>query len=104
LTKKEGKAQSKKDRETKKEIDIVKYTYKHDCGICYLYENSTSNLLLEETVNFKVHTNLRIVGNEEGNDKVAVKVGPGETQFIQLQEIKDGWKLSTGISYLIREV
>lgn len=82
LTKEKGQAQKKKDRESGQELDIVKYTYKHDSGICYLYENNTTNKELEETVNFKVHTNLRIVGNEEGDDKVTIKIGPGEKAFI----------------------
>ena len=66
-------------------MEIYQYQYKHSTGICYLYENKTANKRFEETLKFQL-SGLEIIGNEKG-DSVLIKIGPGETKFIELNAI-----------------
>mmetsp|Transcript_14347 Transcript_14347/g.13916 ORF Transcript_14347/g.13916 Transcript_14347/m.13916 type:complete len:82 (+) Transcript_14347:523-768(+) len=72
--------------QTKKEMDIFQYQYKHSAGICYLYENKTANKTLEENLKFQLG-GLEIVDNPPGNQEVKFKIGPGESKFIKLKSI-----------------
>lgn len=78
------------------DLDIFVYTLKHGAGICYFYENLTSNRRLEETVRFKT-TGLEIVGHK-GND-VHVSIGPGEAEFLELKALTPNWSIQTSVSY-----
>ena len=78
------------------DIDICVYTLKHGGGICYLYENKTKNLVLEEHVKFKTN-GLYIVG-EEGNE-ITIKIEPGESKFIELRANTSNWNIQTSVSY-----
>lgn len=66
--------------------------------MCYLYENKTTNKTLEETLKFTT-SGLEIVGLPPGGDTVKVKVGPGESQFVELKANAAQWKISTAVSY-----
>ncbi len=50
------------------------YTYQHSDGVAILYENQTTNLVLEEEIEFNIK-GLEIEGNEKSN-KANVKVKP----------------------------
>ena len=87
---------TRKDPRVNGDIDICVYTLKHGGGICYQYENHTKNLILEEHVKFKTN-GLHIVG-EEGN-KISIKIGPGESKFIELKAVTSNWNIQTSVSY-----
>jgi len=91
-----GTKATRKDPHVNGDIDICVYTLKHGGGICYLYENLTKNLVLEERVVLKTN-GLYIVG-EEGN-VITIKIGPGESKFIELRAITSNWNIQTSVSY-----
>ena len=47
-----GELNKRKDPRTNQDLDIDVYTYKHETGICFFYENNTRNKTLSETVTF----------------------------------------------------
>ena len=52
--------------------------------MCYLYENKTSNKTLEETLKINL-SGLEIVGLPANSDTVKIKIGPGESKFVELK-------------------
>jgi hypothetical protein len=88
----------RKDPRRNQELDIFVYSYKYESGICFLYENSTSNMTLDESITFKT-SGLQLVGHD-GN-QVKVYIGPGESKFIELQSTMQNWSIQTSISYTI---
>lgn len=89
---------ARKDPHITGDIEINVYTFKHGGGICYLYENKTNDLILEEHVKFKTN-GLQIVG-EEGSE-INVKIGPGESKFIELKATTSNWNIQTSVTYTI---
>ncbi len=87
---------TRKDPHVNGDIDICVYTLKHGGGICYLYENQTKNLVLEEHVKFKTN-GLQIAG--ESGSEITIKIGPGESKFIELQAVTSNWNIQTSVSY-----
>eukprot|EP00826_Nyctotherus_ovalis_P027742 TRINITY_DN2170_c0_g5_i6.p1 TRINITY_DN2170_c0_g5~~TRINITY_DN2170_c0_g5_i6.p1 ORF type:complete len:732 (+),score=188.21 TRINITY_DN2170_c0_g5_i6:115-2310(+) len=94
--KKYGNKVTRKDPHVNGDIDICVYTLKHGGGICYLYENLTKNSILEEHVKFKTN-GLRIVGEER--NEMTIKIGPGESKFIELRAETSNWNIQTSVSY-----
>jgi hypothetical protein len=94
--KKYGNKVTRKDPHVNGDIDICVYTLKHGGGICYLYENLTKNSILEETIKFKTN-GLHLVGEEK--DEMIIKIGPGESKFIELKAETSNWNIQTSVSY-----
>ena len=90
----------RKDPRRNKELEIFVYSYKYESGICFLYENETQNMTLDESITFKT-TGLKIVGVEGDEKIVKVVIGPGESKFIELQSTMPNWSIQTSISYQI---
>lgn len=96
----EGTKVCRKDPRRNKELEIFVYSYKYESGICFLYENETQNMTLDESITFKT-TGLKIVGVEGDEKIVKVVIGPGESKFIELQSTMPNWSIQTSISYQI---
>lgn len=79
-------------------MEILQHQFKHSSGMCYLYENNTTNKTLEETLKF-ILVGLQIVGQEDNSDIVKIKIKPGESKFIELRSTAPTWKISTAVSY-----
>lgn len=97
LTKSQGKKNARPDPENGEARDIYQYSYQHSDGVCYLYVNETSDLTLEEEVEFQLQ-GLEIEG-KPGESTIEIVVGPGQEKFIKLKSISTPWKIATGISY-----
>ena len=93
-----GELAKRKDPKTEEELDVFVYTYKHPEGIAFLYENKTSNKTLEEKVTFKIE-GLEIVGRR--GDSVTLRVGPGESEVVELKSVSSQWSIQTSIRYSI---
>ena len=96
----EGTKVCRKDPRRNKELDIFVFSYKYESGICFLYENMTPNMNLDESITFKT-TGLKLVGVEGDGNIVKVLNGPGESKFIELQSTMPNWSIQTSISYTI---
>ena len=57
-------------------------------------------LTLEESVKFT--TNGLIIAGYESNE-VKVKIGPGESEFIELKATTSNWSIQTAVSYSIHQ-
>jgi len=66
--------------------------------MCYLYENTSKTKTLDETIEFKL-TGLQIIG--QNTSKVKVRVGPGESKFIELKAINNNWSVQCANGYSI---
>eukprot|EP00826_Nyctotherus_ovalis_P063940 TRINITY_DN9374_c0_g2_i3.p1 TRINITY_DN9374_c0_g2~~TRINITY_DN9374_c0_g2_i3.p1 ORF type:complete len:688 (-),score=197.77 TRINITY_DN9374_c0_g2_i3:35-2074(-) len=99
--KKFGTRVMRKDPHVSGDIDIFVYTFKHGGGICYLYENLTNEYVLEEHVKFKTN-GLKLVG-EEGNE-ITIKIGPGESKFVELKAVTSNWNIQNSVSYGISSI
>ena len=98
--KEKGTKAIRKDPRLNVEVEIYVYSLKHGGGICYLYENKTTDKILEETIKFKTKS-LEIIGYS-GNEVVFTLL-PMENKFIELKATGNNWKIQTQISYAIRE-
>eukprot|EP00347_Sterkiella_histriomuscorum_P017724 403348238 len=99
LCKEEGKLTKRVNPQNKQELEIYQYQFKHSSGICYLYENKTPNKRFEEQLKF-VLSGLEIVEKSaDGSDTVKIKLGPGESKFIELKSIGPQWKIQTAVSF-----
>eukprot|EP00347_Sterkiella_histriomuscorum_P016663 403352333 len=103
LCKEKGEMSQREDSRSKQPVDIYQYELEHPNGICYLYENKTSNKTLEENIKFTIN-GLEIVEKPaDGSNTVKVKLGPGESKLIELQKTSlNGYSISAGISYLVK--
>ena len=71
-----GKETQRLHPKTKQPLEIYQYQYKHQAGIAYFYMNNEERLTLQEKLQFQLQ-GLTIEGNEEGNNIVDFKIGPG---------------------------
>lgn len=98
----EGKKAPRPNPETGAETAIYQYSLRHGGGIAYLYVNETSNLLLEEEIEFN------LVGLEiedaPGETTAEIKVGPGEKKLLKIRATEGQWKISTAVAYGIYDV
>jgi len=96
-----GKETQRLHTKTKQPYDIYQYQYKHQAGIAYFYENQTSGNTLQEKLQFQL-SGLTIEGNEEGNNMVEFRLGPGQSKLIELKAIGGmQWKIQCGMAYAI---
>jgi len=101
MCKTQGKQTARLHPSTKKPTEIYQYQLKHSGGMCYLYENMSDNLTLEETLKFKMN-GLEIVGGGRDEDsQVQIKIKPFESKFVQLKALVGNWKIQTGVGYAI---
>ena len=99
LCKEKGKKTQHLHTKTKAPFEIYQYQYKHQSGIAYFYENLTSGNTLQEKLQFQL-SGLTIEGNDEGNNIVEFRLGPGQTKFIELKAIGGmQWKIGCGMAY-----
>lgn len=98
LTRENGILSKRKDPRRGEEIDIFLYTYKHANGICYLYENQTTENRLEEIITFRTKGLEMIDGNSE---VIEVILEPGEQRFIEFKNTTPRWSIQTSVSYSI---
>lgn len=96
--KNEGNCSKRKHPRTGQELEIYMYSLKHESGICYFYENLTTNKILEETIRFKLK-GLKIVGTD--GDTAVVSLEPGESKLIELITTSNKWSVQTSVSYSI---
>ena len=104
LTKQSDKFKKRMDKKTKKEVDIIVYTYKHSFGICFLYENNTDDKKLREKINITNNTNIEFDGQPEGTTEMVIKLEPHKTQFVQLKSKNALWKVQPLISYNVYDM
>mmetsp|Transcript_12340 Transcript_12340/g.16738 ORF Transcript_12340/g.16738 Transcript_12340/m.16738 type:complete len:129 (+) Transcript_12340:1767-2153(+) len=101
LCRMKGKETQRLHTKTKQPYDIYQYQYKHQAGIAYFYENQTSGNTLQEKLQFQL-SGLTIEGNEEGNNMVEFRLGPGQSKLIELKAIGGmQWKIQCGMAYAI---
>lgn len=99
LCKEKGKCTQRLNTKTKAPYEIYQYQYKHQSGIAYYYENNTERNTLQEKLQFQL-SGLTIEGNDEGNNIVEFRLGPGQSKFIELKAIGGmQWKIGCGMAY-----
>ena len=102
LTKKQGKKNYRKDPKLNIDLDIVVYVFQYSSGLCFYYENNTSDRKLEETLNL-IMIGAEIIGEHEKDDEVKIEINPGEKKFVHLKANKPNWSVKSNVSYFIRE-
>ena len=103
LTKKQGKKNYRKDPKLNIDLDIVVYAFQYSSGLCFYYENNTSDRKLEETLKLVKMIGVEIVGEHDKEDEVKIEINPGEKKLVQLKAIKPNWSVQSNVSYFIRE-
>ena len=103
-TKEKGKQKKRTDKKTKSEIDIIVYTYKYSFGLCYYYENKTTDKRLKEKINITNNSNIEFLGQPEGTNEINVVLDPGQTYFVELRGKSVLWKVQPYISYNIENL
>ena len=101
LAKLNGTKKKRKDKKLDTDLDIEVYIYNHTFGLCYYYENNTTNKKLKETLNISNNTNVDFVGEKEGTNEVMITIDPGQTYFIELRGKNNLWKVQPLITYAI---
>ena len=84
-TKEKGKQKKRTDKKTKSEIDIIVYTYKYSFGLCYYYENKTTDKRLKEKINITNNSNIEFLDQPEGTNEINVILDPGQSYFVELR-------------------
>ena len=103
-TKEKGKQKKRTDKKNKSEIDIIVYTYKYSFGLCYYYENKTTDKRLKEKINITNNSNIEFYGQPEGTNEINVILDPGQTYFVELRGKTVLWKVQPYISYNIENL
>ena len=103
-TKEKGKQKKRTDKKTKSEIDIIVYTYKYSFGLCYYYENKTTDKRLKEKINITNNSNIEFLDQPEGTNEINVILDPGQSYFVELRGKTVLWKVQPYISYNIENV
>ena len=103
-TKEKGKQKKRTDKKSKSEIDIIVYTYKYSFGLCYYYENKTTDKRLKEKINITNNSNIEFLGQPEGTNEINVILDPGQTYFVELRGKTVLWKVQPYISYNIENL
>ena len=103
-TKEKGKQKKRTDKKTKSETDIIVYTYKYSFGLCYYYENKTTDKRLKEKINITNNSNIEFYGQPEGTNEINVILDPGQTYFVELRGKTVLWKVQPYISYNIENI
>ena len=103
-TKEKGKQKKRTDKKTKSEIEIIVYTYKYSFGLCYYYENKTTDKRLKEKINITNNSNIEFYGQPEGTNEINVILDPGQTYFVELRGKTVLWKVQPYISYNIENI
>ena len=80
LAKEKGNKKKRKDKKLEVDLDIDVYIYKHTFGLCYYYENNTTNKRLRESLNIENNTNIDFVGEKEGTNEVMIIIEPGQNK------------------------
>ena len=81
-------------------LDIWFYLYQYDNGILVIYENKTTDRILEENIKFELE-GLEIREEKKANQmKVIVK--PGETKIIYLDKTAEEFSASYTVSYITK--
>ena len=103
-TKEKGKQKRRIDKKTKSEIDINVYTYKYSFGLCYYYENNTTDKRLKEKINITNNSNIEFLDQPEGTNEINIILDPGQNYFVELRGKTVLWKVQPYISYHIENV
>ena len=103
-TKEKGKQKKRTDKKTKSEIDIIVYTYKYSFGLCYYYENKTTDKRLKEKINITNNSNIEFSDQPEGTNEINVILDPGQNYFVELRGKTVLWKVQPYISYNIENI
>lgn len=72
-------------------------------GLCFHYENNTSDRFLEETLHIKA-TGVEIVDCEIKDEQVFISLGPGEQKTIELRAKKNNWSVQSSVFYKIEHL
>jgi hypothetical protein len=91
---KEGEAEDYDDVKEGVGKEIVRYSYKHTEGYCFLYVNKNAKYQLIEQLEFEMK-NLQIHGEEPDVRQIKITVPPGQEQFVELVTVarKKGFSL-----------
>ena len=103
-TKEKGKQKKRTDKKTRSEIDIIVYTYKYSFGLCYYYENKTTDKRLKEKINITNNSNIEFSDQPEGTNEINVILDPGQNYFVELRGKTVLWKVQPYISYNIENI
>ena len=103
-TKEKGKQKKRTDKKTRSEIDIIVYTYKYSFGLCYYYENKTTDKRLKEKINITNNSNIEFSDQPEGTNEINVILEPGQNYFVELRGKTVLWKVQPYISYNIENI
>ena len=103
LTKKRGRKKKRIDKKTGKKTNINVYIFKHDFGICFLYRNKTTNMILNEKVNIENNTNIEFSNEYKTDNKkeITICVEPNKDYFLSLKSKHFLWKVNPVFSYTI---
>ena len=104
LTKSKGNKTYRKDPKLNIDVDIIIYTYKHSLGLCFYYENNTTDRKLEETLKIKA-TGVEILGCEvDDENKVYIVLGPNEKKLIEIKAKKNNWSVKSSVFYKLESL
>jgi hypothetical protein len=79
------------------------YTFKYSLGLCFYYDNRTSDRILEETLKIR-STGVELVDSQSNFDNIFIKLGPGEKKLIELRAKKSNWSVQSSVSYKIESI
>ena len=94
------------------------YTYKYSLGLCFYYQNNTSERILEETLKIK-GSGIEILNcefSEDSNESkdsglenlftysILINLDPGHKKMIELRAKKHNWSVQSSVSYRIESI
>lgn len=104
LTKIKGKKMKRRDPKLNIEIEIYVSTYKHKLGLCFFYENLTTDKRMEESLIIDgIGVEIANIEVTENNG-IVFDLNPGETRFIQIKAKKINWSVKSYVSYKIESI
>ena len=77
-------------------MELYQHSYKHQSGMCYFYENKTTNKTWTEELMFEMK-GLEIIGEPAGATKVQIVTKPGESKLVELRAVLFPWNLRAAI-------
>jgi hypothetical protein len=99
-------------------LDIIVYTYKFSLGLCFYYENNTSDRILEETLKIRgsgidiVNCEFSEESEESKNSNlenmntytIMINLDPRQKKMIELRANRNNWSVQSSVSYRIESI
>lgn len=98
----QGTRKQRKETKTGKNVDIFLYVIQYDDGVYLLYENNTTDLLLDEEI--KLELKGLVIAEDPGNSTIKLQLGPGKNQGFILKKTAPEFAINYNVSYLVKQI